>query len=432
MVDRPATIQADRAGEGPRYGVVLWAMLFAFLTYFCMYAFRKPVAAARFEGVDVFGGIGLKTAIVIAQLVGYTGSKYLGAAICSSSSRRVRLAWLIGCILAAESTLVAFAVLPPLGAVAAFLLNGLCLGLVWGLVVRYLEGRRSSEILLAGLSCSFIIASGIVKDIGRWVLAPEHWGVSESWMPAVVGAIFLVPFVISALALDRTPEPDSRDLAERTERTPMLRTDRRAFIRAFFPGLLLLLGLYILLTVYRDFRDTFGVEIFEALGYADQPAIFTRVEIPVALGTVLALGFLSVVHSRRGGIAAVFGVMVLGLLVVAGATLGWFAGAISGMWWMLLGGLGLYLVYVPFGSILFDRIIASTRHPGNAVFAIMIFDGAGYSAAVLAMLAKDLLADGASHLEFFMWLTIAMTIVGIICLVMAWIWFGQRVRESIT
>ena len=116
MVDRPAKIQADRAGEGPRYGVVLWAMLFAFLTYFCMYAFRKPVAAARFEGVDVFGGIGLKTAIVIAQLVGYTGSKYLGAAICSSSSRRVRLAWLIGCILAAESTLVAFADLLDLNA----------------------------------------------------------------------------------------------------------------------------------------------------------------------------------------------------------------------------------------------------------------------------------------------------------------------------
>lgn len=429
-MERIPKIRAEGVEGGFRYGVVLWAMLFAFLTYFCMYAFRKPVAAAQFEGVDAFGGLGLKTAVVIAQLVGYTGSKYLGAAICSSASRHVRLAWLIGCILAAESTLVAFAVLPPLGAVAAFVVNGLCLGLVWGLVVRYLEGRRSSEILLAGLSCSFIIASGIVKDIGRWVMDPAQWGVSESWMPAVVGALFLVPFVISALALDRTPEPEARDIAERTERTPMLRADRHAFIRAFLPGLLLLLGLYILLTVYRDFRDTFGVEIFDALGYADQPAIFTRVEIPVALGTVLALGCLSVVHSRRGGIAAVFGAMILGLLVVAGATLGWFAGAVSGMWWMLLGGLGLYLVYVPFGSILFDRIVASTRHPGNAVFAIMVFDGVGYSAAVIAMLVKDLFADNASHLEFFMWLTMAMTIIGTVCLVMAWIWFGRRVKES--
>ena len=37
------------------------------------------------------------------------------------------------------------------------------------LVVRYLEGRRTSEILLVGLSCSYIISSGIVKDIGKTI-----------------------------------------------------------------------------------------------------------------------------------------------------------------------------------------------------------------------------------------------------------------------
>ena len=115
-MERIPKIRAEGVEGGFRYGVVLWAMLFAFLTYFCMYAVRKPVAAAQFEGVDAFGGLGLKTAVVIAQLVGYTGSKYLGAAICSSASRHVRLAWLIGCILAAESTLVAFADLLDLNA----------------------------------------------------------------------------------------------------------------------------------------------------------------------------------------------------------------------------------------------------------------------------------------------------------------------------
>ena len=41
--------------------------------------------------------------------------------------------------------------------------NGLPLGMIGGLVVRYLEGRRASELLLAALSCSFIVASGAVK-----------------------------------------------------------------------------------------------------------------------------------------------------------------------------------------------------------------------------------------------------------------------------
>ena len=41
---------------------------------------------------------------------------------------------------------------------------------IWGLVVRYLEGRRASDLLLGALSCSFIVASGIVKDVGRWLM----------------------------------------------------------------------------------------------------------------------------------------------------------------------------------------------------------------------------------------------------------------------
>ena len=62
--------------------------------------------------------------------------------------------------------------------------------------------------------------------------------------------------------------------------------------------------------------------------------------------------------------------------------------------------------------------------------AIVLYLPALALAAVIAMLVKDLFADNASHLEFFMWLTMAMTIIGTVCLVMAWIWFGRRVKES--
>ena len=43
----------------------------AFCTYFCMYAFRKPLGAGRFEGVTLFGtSVDLKTAFFISQIVG--------------------------------------------------------------------------------------------------------------------------------------------------------------------------------------------------------------------------------------------------------------------------------------------------------------------------------------------------------------------------
>ena len=41
---------------------------------------------------------------------------------------------------------------------------------------------------------------------------------------------------------------------------------------------------------------------------------------------------------------------------------------ISGLWWMILIGFGAYLAYVPFGAVLFERIMASSKAIGTAVF----------------------------------------------------------------
>ena len=45
-------------------------------------------------------------------------------------------------------------------------MNGLFLGMIWGLVFSYMEGRRVSEVLGAVLCASFIVSSGAVKSVG--------------------------------------------------------------------------------------------------------------------------------------------------------------------------------------------------------------------------------------------------------------------------
>ena len=44
-------------------------------------------------------------------------------------------------------------------------LNGLPLGMVWGLIVPYFEGRSGSDFMLVTLCISLIVGSGIVKDV---------------------------------------------------------------------------------------------------------------------------------------------------------------------------------------------------------------------------------------------------------------------------
>src|SRR4030095_4394455 len=68
---RTVTRMLERA---PAPVFVAYSIVAAFTTYFCMYAFRKPFAAAKFDN-EVFwffgSSIGLKTALVISQIIGY-------------------------------------------------------------------------------------------------------------------------------------------------------------------------------------------------------------------------------------------------------------------------------------------------------------------------------------------------------------------------
>lgn len=406
--------------------VNLLASGLAFVTYFCMYAFRKPFAAATYDSVGWFG-LDLKTAFVTSQVLGYTVSKFIGIKWVSEVARAGRLRLLVALVLVAELALVGFALLPPGGKVAALFVNGLPLGMIWGLVVRYLEGRRASELLLAGLSCSFIVASGAVKDVARWLIGA---GVAEYWMPALTGLMFLPALVVAANLLDRVPDPSSKDVAEREARPSMYAAERRAFASRFLPGLGLLLGVYLGLTAFRDYRDNYGIELFEELGYGREPALFSRTEVPVALLVLLVLGSTSGVRDRMRGLLTVFGVMIAGLASIGASTLALHAGWISGQLWMICVGLGGYLAYVPFSSFLFDRIMAATRFAGTAVFAVNLADAVGYTGSVGLLLFKDLLARDTSRLTFFTTCSYALSLGGSLGLLLAGAYFWRQARNG--
>jgi hypothetical protein len=416
-----------------------------------MYAFRKPFAAATFSGLHFFGSnVQLKTALVISQIIGYALSKFIGIKVCSEASGTSRaklLIWLIGW---AQAALVVFAICPPNWRVIPIFLNGLPLGMVWGLVVSYLEGRRTSELLLAGLSCSFIVSSGIVKDFARALMdgliadwfrgipvigtLAQHWGgkVSEAWMPAATGFFFIIPFLISVWMLNQIPRPDAVDVKERVERKPMDRHDRLAFVREFALGIFLICTAYFFLTAYRDFRDNYQVELLNGLGYPyeQNKTIITRVETLVAFGVLVALALLNIVRENRRGLIAAFGVMAGGTALMGISTLLLDAKLISGFWWMALIGLGSYLAYVPFGSLLFDRLIASTGVVGTAVFAIYVADAVGYTGSVGVQLFKDLAESGTSRLAFFKSYTYFLSVLGTVCLISGCVYFLRRQKQA--
>lgn len=397
----------------------------AFTAYFCMYAFRKPFAAAAFEGT-LGGVVGLKIALVIAQVVGYALSKFVSIKFVSEISATRRAVTLLALIGLAELSLLAFAVLPPEGKVVAIFFNGLPLGAVWGLVYGFLEGRRTSELLGAGLSTSYIVASGAVKSVGaKWLAA----GVSESWMPFVTGLCFAPLFLLAVWLLRQLPPPSPEDEAARTARTPMRGPERRAFIRRFAFGLVTLTGLYMFLTAYRDFRDNFAAEIWSALGLGDEPYVFTASELPVALLVMLALASIYKIKGNRTALITIHGLMGAGTVLIGGATVLFDLGVISGAVWMVALGVGLYLAYVPYGCVLFDRLIAATGATGTAVFMIYVTDAFGYAGSVGLLLFKNFGGADLSWLDFFRGFSYATAVACTAAFIASGLYFARRTTE---
>src|SRR5690606_9538366 len=126
----------------------IWSLVAAFGTYFCMYAFRKPFTAASFPGGLVWG-VGEKTVLVTAQVLGYTASKVLGIRVIAELPPERRAVGVLTLIGAALAALLAFGVAPSPLHVACLFVNGLALGMVFGMVLGFVEGRRSTEALAA-------------------------------------------------------------------------------------------------------------------------------------------------------------------------------------------------------------------------------------------------------------------------------------------
>lgn len=375
------------------------AAVAAFGTYTCMYAFRKGITAATFEGME-YWGVSYKIWLVNLQVLGYALSKLIGIKVVSEAARHLRGWYILGLVSFAGLTLVGFALVPPPYNMFFFFLNGLPLGMIYGLVLGFLEGRRQTDILVAALTASFIFASGFVKTIGLYVM--QNWGVSEFYMPMVTAGLFIPAIAVFLTLLVRLPAPNAEDEALRTVRVPMNGEDRRKFVQTFYQGVVLFIIGYVLLTILRDFRDNFGREIFQEQGI-NNPVVFSRVETPIALGILILLGLLIRVKDNFRAFTIVNGITFLGVLLAVGATALFQAKLIQVEFWMLCVGAGMYLGYVPANGIYFDRIIAAFRYPGTVGFIVTLADTWGYMGSFGLQLYKNFGQADISYTTFLIY-----------------------------
>jgi hypothetical protein len=376
------------------------AGLAGFCAYFAMYAFRKPFTAATYDNVpDWHFALDYKIALILAQVAGYALSKFIGVKVISEIHPRHRASAIIGLIGVSWLALVAFAFIPAPWNVVTLFVNGLPLGMIWGLVYGFMEGRRVSEVLASMLCASFILSSGVVKSVGVWLI--QSWHMDQFWMPAATGLLFMPLLLVSVWVLSALPPPSARDEAERVKRMPMTGAERLAFLKAYAPGLIAIIFAYILLTAFRDFRDNFAAEIWTALGYGGEAAIFSASELPVAIIALVGMAAIIVIRDNRRALMVILGMVAAGFALLGFSTLAFQAHLISPFVWMILAGSGLYVAYNPINAVLFDRMVAVSGRVANAGFLIYVADSCGYLGSVALLLWRNFGQASLNWLQFF-------------------------------
>jgi len=404
----------------------VYAAVVAFLAYASVYAYRKPFTVATFDGVK-FWNISYQTLLIISQVIGYMLSKFYGIKFIAELKRLGRWKTVLILMGTAWASWLFFAMVPaPYGMIFLFI-NGFALGFLWGIVFSYVEGRRATDFIGSVLAISFIFSGGFSRSVAKWLMV--EWGVTETWMPFMTGLLFALPLALFIFLLEKIPPPDEMDIVERTERLPMTRSDRKQFLKLFSLGIVAVTVTYLFLSIMRDIRDNYMANIWNELGYGNDYSIFTKTETNTSIIVLIIISFLVLIRRNLQAFRIIHFIIIIGFLLAGISSWLFVMNKLDGARWMQLVSLGLYMGYIPFNCIFFERMIATFRIKGNVGFLIYVADAFGYLGSVIVMLSKEFLELKMNWSGFYSYGVAIVSFIGIAGTIFSFIYFNNKYRS---
>ncbi|MEI6264755.1 MAG: DUF5690 family protein [Sphingobacteriia bacterium] len=424
---------ADNASTKPfqlnSFQTGIYAAVVAFLSYTMIFGFRKSYTVCTFDGM-AFWGLGYKTLLVLSQMMGYLMAKFYGIKFISELKRLGRYKIVLLLVGIAWMAWLFFALIPAPYNMVFLFINGFPLGMLWGVIFSYIEGRKTTDFIGAALAVSFIFSSGFVKSVGGWLQLQFH--LTEFWIPFATGLVFALPLLFFIFLMEKIPPPTEEDIALRMNRTPMDAAQRKAFIKIYLPGIVAAVLIYCFATIFRDIRDNFSADMWKEMGYLNQPALFSKTETPITIAILILIGSMVMIKNSFKAFMLAHFFIALGFIIAGVSTYLFTKEIVTPYWWMTLVGLGLYMVYIPFNSVYFERLIATFRFTGNVGFLIYVADSFGYLGSVSVLLSKEIFKVQLNWVHFFSNSVMVLSIAGVIISIYAARYFSTKQAEKST
>jgi hypothetical protein len=233
-------------------------------------------------------------------------------------------------------------------------------------------------------------------------------------MPFAAGAFFVVPLLLTVWMLQQVPPPTVEDISLRAARKPMTKQERTMFLKQFGTALIPVVLAYAIFTIVRDFCEDFANELWIETGYQNNAGIFAQINTTISLIVLVIVGSFFLIKNNYRAFKVTHYLVVFGVVMAIAATTFFHLHFISPVWWMLFATAGLYLAYLPFNCLYFERMIATYKIQANFGFVMYIADAFGYLGTVMVLLIKEFIPIKYSWVNFFSFLFYAAGIAGVV------------------
>jgi hypothetical protein len=110
-------------------------------------------------------------------------------------------------------------------------------------------------------------------------------------------------------------------------------------------GLSVIIFVYVLLTVLRDFRDNFANELWTELGYGNQASIFTNTEVIISVFVLVFMSLLILLKENIRAFLLNHYIIASGFVLMLTAILLFVYHQIAPVLWMTMVGAGMTLSF---------------------------------------------------------------------------------------
>src|SRR5699024_5536304 len=148
-----------------------------------------------------------------------------------------------------------------------------------------------------------------------------------------------------------------------SNRLPLNGRQRKELFIDFMPFLVLLFVANLMLVVLRDIKEDFLVKIIDMSGQSSW--LFAQIDTIVTLIILALFGAMVFVKSNIKVLVVLLGLVILGTAAMSFISFNYDSLQLNAITWLFAQSLCLYVAYLCFQSIFFDRFIACFKIKGN-------------------------------------------------------------------